>query len=615
MQNRVKQFKEEVIPVEGVVKLKKQKNSIYFTKLIKLCLEKQRKFMIGMFLVSISKVFLPFITLLALQSILNLAQKNIYKDVIIYLIIYFISLLFARILDTLFSYLQGVFKVRINYDINCLIIDKSNNLTLMDYEDSMTYDKLQRALKETQSIYQNISNIFLIFNNLITLVGSLLIIVLWQWYVVGILVIFPIISFYFTVMIGKYEFNVMQERISDIRKINYLKELINNVHSYKENKVLKSDQYLYSKFKSLFRQFIKKDSEILRYKSISNIVFSTLETIIGVGVIAVVIYDLTLGKILVGTANTYIQCIWNIIKSTDEIINRLADIYTNSQYLRNLFEFIEDIDDNSDNINNEEIIDIDKIESIEFINVSFRYRKELPYVLRNINLKIRRDEKIVIVGDSGSGKSTFIKLLSNQYSNYEGEILVNGIPLKNISKDSLYNKIGIVYQDFVKYEFTLRENLLLGNFNMTEDELNKNIKNIKEKGLLSFSDKLKYNIDTQLGTQFDKGVQLSGGEWQQVAFTRAIIKKSDMLIMDEPSSSLDVISEGKMYNLLNEITNNVMCLLVTHRLYIADRFAERALVFKNGEIIEDNTIEQLMRYDSYYKFMHSKTIMNEKTSV
>lgn len=597
------------------MELKKEKNSIYFTKLIKLCLAKQRKFMIGMFLVSISKVFLPFITLLALQSILNLAQKNIYKDVIIYLIIYFISLLVAKILDTLFSYLQGVFKVRINYDINCLIIDRSNNLTLMDYEDSMTYDKLQRALKETQSTYKNIRNIFSIFDNLIVLVGSLLIIVLWQWYVVGILIIFPIISFYFTVMIGKYEFNVMQERISGVRKINYLKELINNVHSYKENKVLKSDQYLYRKFKSLFRQFIKKDSEILRYKSISNIVFSTLETIIGVGVIAVVIYDLTLGRILVGTANTYIQCIWNIIKSTDEIINRLADIYTNSQYLRNLFEFIEDIDYDSDNINNEGIIDIDKIESIEFINVSFRYRKELPYVLHNINLKITRDEKIVIVGNSGSGKSTFIKLLSNQYSNYEGEILVNGIPLKNISKYSLYNKIGIVYQDFVKYEFTLRENLLLGNFNMTEDELNKNIKNIKEKGLLSFSDKLKDNIDTQLGTQFDKGVQLSGGEWQQVAFTRAIIKKSDMLIMDEPSSSLDVISESKMYNLLNEMTNNVMCLLVTHRLYIADRFAERALVFKNGEIIEDDTIEQLMRYDSYYKFMHDKTIMYEKTSV
>lgn len=566
--------------------------------------------MIAIFMVSIPKAFLPFAILLAFQSILNVAQKNIYTNVIIYIVIYFFSLLLDKILESTFDYLQGIFKVKINYDINCLIIDKSQKLTLSDYEDSETYNKLQRALKETQSTFQSINSIFKIFNNLITVVGSLLIIIMWKWYVVGILMIVPIISFYFTVMIGKYEFNVMYDRISGIRKINYLRTLINDVHSYKENKVLKSNQYLYSKFKELFEQFIKKDREILRYKSIKATIFNTLETIIGVGVIATIIHSLTLGKILVGTANTYIQCVWNIIKSTDKAINNLAYIYTKSQYLRNLFEFIED--ESYDTISHINSIDIEQIESIEFINVSFRYREELPYVLHDINLKITKDERIVIVGDSGSGKSTFIKLLSNLYLDYDGEILINGISLKKINKDSLYDKIGVVYQDFVKYEFTLKENLLLGNLNLTEDEINKNVINITNKGILSFGDKLHHNLDTQLGTKFDKGVQLSGGEWQQVAFTRAILKKSNMLILDEPSSCLDVISESNMYDILNEATNNTISLLITHRLYIADRFAERALVFKEGKIIEDNTIEQLMSYDSYYKFMLTKTIINEK---
>lgn len=565
-----------------------------------------------MAMASIPKVFLPFVTLLALQSILNSAQKNMYTDVIINIVIYFTSLLFGKILDTAFEYLQGIFKVKINYDINCMIIDKSQDMTLSDYEDSDTYDKLQRALNETQSIYQSISCIFIIFNSLVTVFGSLIIIILWKWYVVGILIIVPIISFYFTVIIGKYEFKVMQERISGIRKINYLRTLISDVYSCKENKVLQSNQYLYIKFKTLFEQFIKKDRQILGYKSINAIIFNTLETIIGVGVIAAVIYSLTLRKILIGTANTYIQCIWNVIKSTDQTINNLAYIYTKSQYLRNLFEFIEGEDGRYNDVIHTETMKIDDIESIEFIKVSFRYREELPYVIRNINLKITRDERIVIVGDSGSGKSTFIKLLSNLYSDYEGEILVNGIPLKKINKDSLYDKIGIVYQDFVKYEFTLKENLLLGNFELTDDEINKNVSNIINKGILSFDEKLQNNLDTQLGTQFDKGVQLSGGEWQQVAFVRAIMKKSDLLILDEPSSCLDVISESNVYDILNELTDNTICLLVTHRLYIADRFAQRALVFRGGEIIEDNTIEQLMSYDSYYKFMLSKTIINEK---
>ncbi len=568
--------------------------------------------MIAMSIASIPKVYLPFVSLIALQTILNLAQKNMYTDVVVYICIYFVSLLLGKILETAFDYLQGIFKVKINYDINCLIIDKSQNMELSDYEDSETYDRLQRALNETQSIYQSISSIFTMFNNLITVVGSLIIIILWKWYVVSILVAVPIISFYFTVMIGKYEFNVMQERISGIRKINYLRTLINDVNSYKENKVLKSDQYLYSKFKGLFEQFIKKDRQILGFKSINAIIFNTLETIIGVGVIAAVIYSLTLKKILIGTANTYIQCIWNVIKSTDQTINNLAYIYTKSQYLRNLFEFIEDKDGSKEDVILTETVDIQEIESIEFINVSFRYREELPYVLRDINLKITKDERIVIVGDSGSGKSTFIKLLSNLYSNYEGEILVNGISIKKINKKSLYDKIAIVYQDFVKYEFTLKESLLLGNFHLTEEEINKNVSNITAKGILSFSENLQHNLDTQLGTQFDKGVQLSGGEWQQVAFVRAIMKKSNMLILDEPSSGLDVISEGNMYDILNKVAVNSISLLVTHRLYIADRFAKRALVFKQGKIIEDNTIEQLMSYDSYYKFMLSKTIINEE---
>jgi ATP-binding cassette, subfamily B, bacterial NisT/SpaT len=598
--------------MRGIATLAKQNNVIYFGKLIKLCWNKQRKYMIAMAITSIPKVFLPFVTLLALQSFLNAAQKNMYTDVVIYIIIYFASLLFGKILETVFEYFQGIFKVKINYDINCLIIDKSQNMELSDYEDSDTYDKLQRAINGTQSIYQSISSIFIMFNNLITVVGSLLIIVLWKWYVVGILIVVPVISFYFTVMIGKYEFNVMQERISGIRKINYLRTLINDVHSYKENKVLKSDQYLYSKFKALFEQFIKKDREILGYKSVNAIIFNALETIIGVGVIAAVIYSLTLRKILIGTANTYIQCIWNVIKSTDQTINNLAVIYTKSQYLRNLFEFIEDVKGRNDDIGHSETMEIDEIESIEFINVSFRYRKELPYVLRKINLKITKEERIVIVGDSGSGKSTFIKLLSGLYSDYEGEILVNGISIKKIKKECLYDKIGIVYQDFVKYEFTLKENLLLGNFNLTKDEISKNVSSIINKGILSFCEKLQHDLDTQLGTQFNKGVQLSGGEWQQVAFTRAVMKKSNLLILDEPSSGLDVIAEGNMYDILNEVTNNNISLLVTHRLYIADRFAKRALVFREGKIIEDNTIKKLMSYDSYYKFMLSKTIINEE---
>lgn len=566
--------------------------------------------MLAMMLISILKVVMPFITLLALQEILNLAQKSIYSNLLVYIVIYFMSLVGWKILDLSFDYTQGMFKVKINFDINCLIIDKSQKLNLSDYENSDTYDKLQRALKETTSAFQCISSIFRILTSLISLVGSLIIIILWRWYLVGALIFVPIVSFYFTTKIGKYEFNILYERISGIRKINYLRSLMNDVNSFKENKVLKNDKYLYDKFKTLFKCFIKNDQKILRYKSINAIIFNILESVIGVGVVIAVIHSLMIKSIFIGTANTYIQCIWAIIKNTDQTINSLASIHNKSQYLKSLFDFIED---KHEDVNSEEqqTIEINEIKSIEFINVSFRYKEELPYVLHNINLKINKNEKIVLVGDSGSGKSTFIKLLSGLYSNYEGKILINGIPMRNISKKSFYDKVGMVYQDFIKYEFTLKENLLLGNKGLEEREILRRIRRITDRGIMSFYSKISKKLDTQLGTQFDKGIQLSGGEWQQIAFTRAIIKNMDMLVLDEPSSALDVMLESKMYDILCEDTKNIISLLVTHRLYIADRFAKRAIVFRNGRIIEDDTIERLMAYNSYYKSMLNKTILSD----
>ena len=201
-------------------------------------------------------------------------------------------------------------------------------------------------------------------------------------------------------------------------------------------------------------------------------------------------------------------------------------------------------------------------------------------------------------------------MLCGLYDEYEGDILINGLSLRSIDKISYRKKLGVVFQDYVKYEFNLRDSLLLGNGEILENELNFQVKNIQKKGIISFVDKLPKGLDTTLGSKFDKGIQLSGGEWQQVSFVRTLIKDAEVCIFDEPSSALDVITEENMYKLLKEKMCQSICILITHRLYIVNNYAERAIVFKGGKIIEDGKVEELLARNSIYKQMFNLSLIH-----
>ncbi|MBQ4524141.1 MAG: ABC transporter ATP-binding protein [Lachnospiraceae bacterium] len=573
-------------------------------RILKICWKCQKKYLILIFFVLLLKTIMPFITLLSLQEILNIAQGDIGEEKNIFalgMVIYFLSIIFSSLFGDWSEYLQGLLKVNLNFDFHKMIMNQSMQLSLKAYEDSKTYDKMQRAIQETQTPYQCLINIFNSFSNLFSLFGNIVILFAWKWYIVLILMVLPIISAFFTVIIGKYEYKVMRERVSDSRKIGYYRTLISDVSSCKENKLLNIEKDLFTKFKKLYSDFVYKDKKILGYKVSNSILFNFLENGLGIVIIFRVLLSVLYKKIYIGTANTYINCVWNSIKSINMVIDSIANIYNKIRYVSNILEFLET--KKEDKICNEKKIEIHDIQKIEFLNVSFRYKKELPYVLKNINCTIDGLEKIVIVGGNGSGKSTFIKLLCGLYDEYEGEILVNGICLKKIDKNSYQKKLGVVFQDFVKYEFLLKDSLLLGNRWYEDNELVSKLDKIQQKGIMNFVEKLPQGLNTQLGSKFDRGVQLSGGEWQQVSFIRAIIKNAQVCVFDEPSSALDIITEENMYKILKEHLKNSICILVTHRLYIVNDYATRAVVFKDGKIIEDDKLETLLRRDSNYKHM------------
>lgn len=590
-----------------------EKNILF--QILKICWIHKKKYIIILCSVLLLKTVMPFVTLVSLQEILNAAQSGLDINEYVFLkllITYFVSIILGSLLDNLYEYIQGILKVNLNYEFHRLIINKCISLNLKEYEDSETYDKMQRAIQETQTPYQCIISIFNVFSNAISLFGHIVILFMWKWYVFFILMFVPVISAIFAIIIGKYEYKVMRERASDSRKISYYRTLISDVISCKENKILNIENELFQRFNKMYLRFIAKDKKILGYKVFNSVLFNFLQNIIGIFILLRVLVEVIQKKIYMGTASTYINCVWNSIKSINITIDNIANIYNKIRYISNILNFL-NMNEKND-IRNESLIKIDKIRKIEFYNVSFRYREELPYVLEKINCTINEDDKIVIVGGNGSGKSTFIKLLCGLYDEYEGDILINGLSLRSIDKISYRKKLGVVFQDYVKYEFNLRDSLLLGNGEILENELNFQVKNIQKKGIISFVDKLPKGLDTTLGSKFDKGIQLSGGEWQQVSFVRTLIKDAEVCIFDEPSSALDVITEENMYKLLKEKMCQSICILITHRLYIVNNYAERAIVFKGGKIIEDGKVEELLARNSIYKQMFNKIKSYESDS-
>lgn len=302
-----------------------------------------------------------------------------------------------------------------------------------------------------------------------------------------------------------------------------------------------------------------------------------------------------IGNILTGDVITYIKAISNSKSNITSILVGLSNMVSKSLFLGQLFEFF---DLKEEDISNK--IKIDEIREIEIRNLYYKYNSSKEYVLKNVNLRINKNEKIAILGMNGSGKTTLIKLIMGFYRNYEGNILINGIEVRDIDKESLLKEISTLFQDFVKYEASFRENISYSNLKiMSEDEKIKNI--AKKFNFLDLIDSYDKKLDTQLGMWFDDGVNLSMGQWQKIALARAFAKNSSMYILDEPNASMDAITEKEISDLYENILENKIGIIIAHRFLNIVNIVDKIIVLQNGEIIESESHEELIKKGNIYK--------------
>ncbi|HDK7168652.1 TPA: ABC transporter ATP-binding protein [Clostridium botulinum] len=561
--------------------------------------------------ISISKMIvegsIPVLSLITMQKIINLLQtKSNFKLLIGFILIYVFIDLFNLIYFSIMTYYNTKFSLGFDLKFNESILKKSSNLKLKSYENSEVYDTIKMAQQESNgkliAYFQAFTSII---SKLITIQSYLVILLSFKpWIVICVLVV-PIIKFLLSKKINVMSFNIIKSRTNDSRKSWYLQWLLTYGDSYKELKTYNIFNYFIEKYKDYIKKFNIQDINLAKKNLIWMSTISVFEILVDAMLFVYVIFIGFMGEILIGDVMTYTKTINEIKKLITDVLQQFAEINKESLFIDELMRYfsLEEIDD-------EGLIKVDEINNIRIKDLSYRYGTTGRYALKNINLEFSKNETYVIVGQNGSGKSTLIKIIMGFYDDYEGEIYINNIELKKIDKSSLLPTIATLFQDFIRYEATFRENISYGNLNLLEEE--EKLYSITNKfGITELIKNSAKELDTQIGYWFDKGKQISIGEWQKVALSRAFAKNADLYILDEPNSALDPISEYNLANLYKKLLKNKMGIIIAHKFNNFIKDADKIIVFSNGEVIGKGNHMHLINTNEMYRQLYSIQLEDE----
>ena len=537
------------------------------------------------------------VSLIIMQKIINGVQteRNL-NNIIFYIIIYISIDLFNSVYSNFLGYYNTKYSMKFNLYFSEKIYLKASRLSLSDYENSKTYDIMNRAQNQGgDNLLSYYENFMSIITQLITLSSYIFILINFRVWLVAVIMVIPIFKYIINNKFNLKRFEIIKQRTNDSRKSWYLTYLLSYGNFYKELKTYNLFSYFINKYKNLIKRFNKEDLEINKSQIKWSILISVVETLVDGFIFYYTISLGFLGNILIGDVITYIRAISNSKSNITSILLELSNMVNQSLFIGQLFEFF---DLEEEDISNK--IKINEIREIEVKNLYYKYNSSKEYVLKNINLHINKNEKIAILGMNGSGKTTLIKLIMGFYRNYEGNILINGIEVRDIDKESLLKEISTLFQDFVKYEASFRENITYSNLKvMNEDEKIKNIAN--KFNFLNLINSYDKKLDTQLGMWFDEGINLSMGQWQKVALARAFAKESSLYILDEPNASMDSITEREISSLYKDILENKIGIIIAHKFLNIVGFVDEIIILQDGKIIERGNHESLLREGKFYK--------------
>jgi ATP-binding cassette, subfamily B, bacterial len=504
--------------------------------------------------------------------------------------------LLGRVIDYLDALLAG----RYMNHISVRVMEHAASLDLLAYEDPVFYDRLERArVQATDRLYMIQALGRLIQQVITTITLSVSIMVFSPWLLL-LLIVGVIPAF-----VGETHFAFLGyaknfRQTPTRRQLDYLRILGGSKEAAKELKLFGLGAFLTSRFKKLSNQVYEEDVALARRKALAGSVLSAIGTAGYYTAYVFAVWQTVTGIFSFGTLTFLANAIRDASSNLQQTFSTLSTIADQALFMTDLIAFFEmrpTIRSKPNALPAPRPIR----QGFEFRNVSFQYPGGGRLILNGLNFHLRPGERVALIGENGEGKTTIVKLLCRLYDPLAGQILLDGVDLREYNLEDLYGEIGVIFQDYMRYEMTARENIAVGRIEQIE-----NLDMLRHSAEKSMADhvvhKLPAGYEQMLGRRFDGGVDLSGGEWQKVALARAYLRDAQVLILDEPTSALDARSEYEVFQRFSELTAGKMAIFISHR-FSTVRMADRIVVLENGRVAEEGDHDALTSLGGRYAEM------------
>ncbi|MCT7967691.1 ABC transporter ATP-binding protein/permease [Laspinema sp. D1] len=495
------------------------------------------------------------------------------------------------------SVCQSLLRVLLGQTVNELILEKALTLSLSHFEDSEVYDKMTRARREASSRPLSFVNrTFGLVQETLGLVAYSGLLLQFSGWVVGVLAIAAIPPFLAETKFAGAAFRVFKRRSPETREQIYLETLIAREDYAKEVQLYQLGPVFLNRYRNIFHRLYQEDRNLTLRRGFWGYVLGLLSSLAFYGTYAWIAIAAISGGITLGDMTMYLMVFRQGQSSFSATLSAIGGMYEDNLYLSNLYEFLEQEIPLAEGSANQGPIPQD---GVRFQNVSFTYPDATQPALTDITFHLKPGEKLALVGQNGSGKTTLIKLLTRLYEPSSGQILLDGLELREWDINHLRQRIGVIFQDFVRYQFLVGENIGVGDVDSLEDETR--WKTAAEKGMAEpFIQTLPQGFYTQLGRWFKSGTELSGGQWQKIGLSRAFMRiKADILVLDEPTSAMDAEAEFEIFERFRRLAKDRMVLLISHR-FSTVRMADTIIVLEAGKLIESGTHSELMQAEGRY---------------
>ncbi|MEQ7919400.1 ABC transporter ATP-binding protein [Xanthomonas sp. WHRI 1810A] len=492
---------------------------------------------------------------------------------------------------------QSLLRVQLGQKVNLLILEKAQTLSLLQFEDSDFYDKLVRVRRDasTRPLGLVIKSLGLV-QNLISLVSFAVLLVHFSPWALAILVVAALPVFFSETHFSGDAFRLFTRRAPETRQQNYIEALLSQEGHIKEVKLFGIAPLLLQRYRETFTRLYAEDRRLTLRRDGWGFVLGLLGTLGFYVAYAWVVLDTVNGTTTLGQMTMYLVLFKQGQSAISSSLSAIGGLYEDGLYLTHLHEYL------AQPVNTETghlTTGSQPGDGLRFEGVGFTYPGASHPVLRGIDLHLKPGQSLALVGENGSGKTTLIKLLTRLYAPSEGRILLDGSDLQAWDQGTLHRRIGVIFQDYLRYQMKVGENLGVGDVRAFDDETR--WREAAAQGMAAtFIDGLDNGYQTQLGKWFAGGQELSGGQWQKIALSRAYMRRdSDILILDEPTAALDAGAEAAVFEHFRAYAKGRMSLLISHR-FSSVRNAEHIVVLDRGSILERGDHESLMAQAGRY---------------